>query len=56
MQVSEKLADLNGYSGRTKKRIITACYLNVTYADWYVHAEKPRGAQVYLNRLAWENG
>ena len=46
----KKLADRNGYSGRTTKRSITGGNLNVTYADWNGHAEKSRGTQV------WENG
>jgi hypothetical protein len=54
--VLEKLADWNGYSGRTTKRSIIGGDLNLTYAVWNGHTEKSRGTQVYSNRLVWENG
>jgi hypothetical protein len=38
------------------KRSITACYLNLPYADLNFHAENSKGTQVFLNRPKWENG
>jgi len=40
--------------GRTTKPSISEGDLNLPYADWNGHAEKSRGTQVFLNRLAWE--
>ena len=42
--------------GRTMNRSISEGDLNLPYADWNGHAEKSRGTQVFLNRLAWEKG
>jgi hypothetical protein len=55
MRLFEKLADRNGYMGRTTKLSITGSDLNLSYADWNGHAEKSRGTHVFLNRLLWES-
>ena len=52
----KKLADRNGYSGRTTQRSIIVGDLNLTYADWNGHTEKSWGTQACLNRLVWKNG
>jgi hypothetical protein len=52
----EKLADRNGYMGRTTKRSINGGDLNLPCANWNGHADKCRVIQVFLNRLVWENG
>jgi hypothetical protein len=51
-RVLEKLADRTGYSGRTTKCSIIGGDLNLSYAVWNGHAEKSRGTQEFLNRLA----
>ena len=56
MRVLEKLADRTGYLGSNTKRSIIGGDLNLPHADWYGHAEKSSGTQVFLNRLLWENG
>jgi hypothetical protein len=56
MRLFGKLADRTGYIGRTTKISIIGGDLNLPYADWNGHVEKCRGAQVFLNRLVWENG
>jgi hypothetical protein len=50
-RVLEKLTDRTGHSVRTTYRCFIGGVLNLRYADWNGHAEKPRGTQVYLNRL-----
>jgi len=55
-RVLEKLADRTVCSGRTTKCSIIGGDLNLPFADWNGHAEKSRGTQEFLNRLAWENG
>jgi len=55
MRFFEKLTDWARLMG-TMKRSIIGGDLNLPYADWNGHAEKPRGTQVFLNRLVWENG
>ena len=52
----EKLADRTGHMGRTTKCSIIRGDLNLPYANWNGHAEKSWETQVFLNRLAWENG
>ena len=56
MRLLEKLANRTGYMGTTTKRSIIGGDLSLPYADWNGHAEKSRGAQVFLNRQVWENG
>jgi len=55
MRLFDKLADWTRYMGRTTKHSIIGGDLNLPYANWNGHAEKPRGTQVFLNRLVWEN-
>jgi hypothetical protein len=56
MRLFEKVADRNGYMGRSTKRSIIWRLSHPALCGWSGHAEKSRGTQVFLNRPVWENG